>query len=402
MTHAGVPPDGLELLLFQATPFCNIDCKYCYLPNRRDSRRMRPETVERSISAAIEGGFVNGQQGIDINWHIGEPLSVPIDYFRQLLDAVDSANRGRVRISYSVQTNGTLITQPWCDFLKEHGFGVGVSIDGPAFIHDARRKTRSGRGTHTRVMQGIRLLQQNGIPFVCLAVVTQQSLLFPDELVDFFLQSGINNIAFNREDIVGSNLCTSLTGIEHRNTLRFMVRLLERIRESGGQLRVREFAAVSHWLRRNGRSRSSTSTPFAVLSIDVDGYFSTFSPQLLGHRSPEFETFALGNVHDAGEAGNAFLTALQSERFSRLRDAITAGVVACKNSCPYFGVCGGGDPANKLFERSTFACSETEHCKFHVKAPLDALILMEDANGHACRSKQFAEAQESITSISSR
>lgn len=365
----------LELLLLQPTPFCNINCKYCYLPNRSETRRMQPETVLRTIDGLISGGFVDLRKGIDLNWHIGEPLTVPISHYRKLFEAIDVATRERCPVQQSLQTNGTLITQAWCDFFREFKMSIGVSIDGPSFLHDSIRTTRSSSGTHAQVMNGIRLLQLNGISVTCLAVVSRRSLLFPDEIIDFFLANGIRYVGFNREDVVGSNNQSSLTNQDDEAIRAFMARLYERQQKSGGQLSIREFAAISHWIRENGRNQSATSVPMSVVNVDVDGNFSTFSPQLLGQTTREFGSFTLGNVHQS--KGNPFIEALQSEHFQRIYQAISSGVDACRDSCPYFSVCGGGDAANKLYENCNFSSTETAHCRFHIKAPLDALVLYE-------------------------
>jgi uncharacterized protein len=112
-----------------------------------------------------------------------------------------------------------------------------------------------------------------------------------------------------------------------------------------------------------------------ILSVDHAGNFSTWSPELLGQKSPEHGDFLLGNVRDDDP------DALEgSPKFRRLRNEIERGVAACRESCEYFGVCGGGAPSNKYFENSTFASTETLHCRLSKKAVTDVLLeRLEDA-----------------------
>src|SRR5208282_5960590 len=110
----------------------------------------------------------------------------------------------------SLQTNATLITQNWCDFFLEHGVEIGVSIDGPDFVHDAHRMTRKRTGSHAATMRGVKLLQDNGIPFHVISVVSKDSLDHADEIYRFFLDNGIEDVGFNIEETEGVNLTSSL------------------------------------------------------------------------------------------------------------------------------------------------------------------------------------------------
>jgi uncharacterized protein len=103
--------------------------------------------------------------------------------------------------------------------------------------------------------------------------------------------------------------------------------------------------------------------------VACNGNFSTFSPELLGQRSGEFGDFVLGNVNQEG-----YLTSAQGERFRRLWSAIHRGAVACRASCAYFSYCGGGAPANKLYENGSFASAETLYCRTMLQRPFDVVL----------------------------
>src|SRR5262249_11514026 len=113
--------------------------------------------------------------------------------------------------------------------------------------------------------------------------------------------------------------------------------------------------------------------PWAIVNVDCEGRFSTYSPELLGMSSPTHGSFTLGDV-----ARDPLETVLASDRFQRLEDEIGRGVEMCRSSCAYFPFCGGGPPANKYFENGTFASTETLFCRLHKQVCVDVtLALME-------------------------
>jgi uncharacterized protein len=143
-------------------------------------------------------------------WHAGEPLVLPVQWYREAFAAVRRNAPAGVHIPHSVQTNAMLVTDEWCDFFRENAVRVGVSLDGPARIHDLRRRTRSGQGTHARVMKGIETLRRNGVPFHVICVVGADTLDAAGELVDFFVAEDIHDVGFNIEEIEGVHRRSSL------------------------------------------------------------------------------------------------------------------------------------------------------------------------------------------------
>ena len=116
-------------------------------------------------------------------------------------------------------------------------------------------------------------------------------------------------------------------------------------------------------------SRTQENKPWAIVNVDCDGNFSTYSPELLGLSGPRYGSFALGNV-----ARDSLEDAIASERFRVLEADIARGVELCRQSCPYFAFCGGGAPANKYFENGTFASTETLFCRLHKQVCLDVTL----------------------------
>ena len=156
-----------------------------------------------------------------------------------------------------------------------------------------------------------------------------------------------------------------------------MQRLLQRAVH--GRVVVREFAAawralsapLPRWRWGDEDWPENTQVmPLALLTVAHNGDFGTFSPELPGQPWPEYGNFVLGNVHAGG-----YLQGLQGEVFARLWQGVAAGVRACQHSCAYFDHCGGGAPANKLYEHGDLAATETLHCRSMVQRPFDLSLI---------------------------
>src|SRR5690606_21655621 len=146
----------LDLLVIQPTPLCNIDCSYCYLPARNNSKKISGTTLEILIQRILEEGLVNNH--LSIVWHAGEPLTVGVDYFGKLIELIHAKTPG-ITVRHSIQTNGTLINQQWCDIIKAYDIRIGISVDGPQELNDLHRVSRSGKSTFDKTMGGVALLR---------------------------------------------------------------------------------------------------------------------------------------------------------------------------------------------------------------------------------------------------
>lgn len=249
-----------------------------------------------------------------------------------------------------------------------------MSLDGPAFIHDAHRKTRRGIGSHAHTMRGISFLQKNDIYFNIIAVLTEDSLDYPDEMFNFFKDNGINDVAFNMEETEGVHQHSSLDkiGIEKRYRA-FMERfwdLVSQSNENNEEFKVREFEIICGIIHDGDRlEHTDMNQPFAIVSIDYQGNFSTFDPELLAIKTEQYGDFIFGNVlHDS------FASVCQTEKFQQIYQDMAAGVTMCRNSCEYFGVCGGGAGSNKYWENDTFNSSDTNACKYRIKVITDIVL----------------------------
>jgi uncharacterized protein len=369
------PALATQLLVLQPTPFCNIGCDYCYLPHRDSKARMSLVTVRHAAQRLRDDGLCG--PALTVVWHAGEPLTVPPIFYEQAFSAIEEIVGPGTAICHSIQTNATLIDDAWCAFFKRPGVRVGVSVDGPADLHDRHRRTRGGKGTHEMVLRGMRLLRAHGIRFHAIAVVTDATLRSADAFIDFFLEQQVEEVGCNFDEAEGVHRTSSFAGNEELHAA-FLERLLERSMASGGRLRVRELAnafrlvaqgqPTYHWDRRTLPVNAQTM-PFALITVGWNGDFCTFSPELLGQRSAQFGDFVLGNV-----ARDGYLDSARTERFERMWGAIVRGTDACRGSCAHFNYCGGGAPANKLYENGDLASVETLYCRTMLKRPFDAVL----------------------------
>ncbi len=371
LAPAGFGP--LNLVIVQPTSFCNLNCDYCYLPDRERRNQLDPALIDPLFARIFESPFVG--DGFVVCWHAGEPLAMPIafydDVFTRIADASARYNRNGTQIVQSVQTNAVPINQAWCELFLRHDVRVGVSIDGPAFVHDAHRRTRGGGGSHAAVMRGVEHLQRNDIPFTVIAVVSEASLDYPDETFAFFTENGMFDVGFNMEETEGIHTASSLDALPSTDRYRaFMQRIYDLTEASGGTFKLREFETLANMIYFDQRlTQTDMNAPFVILNVDYQGNFSTFDPELLGIHTERYGDFVLGNVRT-----DSLLSVCESEKFRRMHDDMRAGVERCRAECAYFGVCGGGTGSNKYWENGTFDSTVTMACRHRVMTVTDILV----------------------------
>jgi len=369
------PPLRTRLLILQSTPFCNIDCAYCYLPDRNSTARMSMQTLALAARRLVEDGLLDAE--LSVVWHAGEPMVLPPGYYEESIGLLQDTLGSRCRLRLSLQTNGLLVTPAWCDLIRRHEISLGVSVDGPAVLHDLKRRTRRGGATHASVVEGMNQLRQAGIPFHAIAVVHAETLRQPDAFLDFFVEQGVREVGCNFDEAEGAHARSSLEGHDDLHRA-FLQRLLERTAAPDSAVEVRELA----WARRQLLApapqtrwrdqrwpENAQVLPFALLSVAHDGGYATFSPELLGQPWREGGHFVLGNVHQSG-----YLASSNHPMFQQSWRAILQGVHACAASCAHFGYCGGGSPANKHYELGDMAGTETLYCRTMVKRPFDLVL----------------------------
>jgi uncharacterized protein len=366
----------LELLVLQPTPFCNLDCDYCYLPHRDDTRRMDLGTLDAAAWKIFTGGLPAPR--MSIVWHAGEPTAVPVRWYEEAFARLAPYRSPAIAVSHHFQTNGVLLDSQWCEFIGKHAVHVGVSLDGPAHLHDRHRRTRDGRGTHARVMRGIGALRDAGIPFHVICVLTRDSLAHADEIFDFFADVAPTCLCFNIEEAEGDHRRSSLTGSDadaaaiERAFRAFLSRIVERMRGESPPFRVREVDSVLAALRHPDYGHldaNSQNEAGRIVSIAFDGRFTTFSPELLGASHPRHGDTCLGNVLSDPLPPDDPTTAYRAQNAE-----IARGIARCRDECKYFDFCMGGAPSNKLGEHGRYDVTETMFCRLTQKAVVDVVL----------------------------
>jgi uncharacterized protein len=377
----------IRQVILQATTFCNIACRYCYLDSRERSTRkmMSDATARQAFEWVASTGALAGE--IDFRWHAGEPLTRGIPFYHEAYRAARQVFAGQADVRFSIQTNGILINDPWCDFFRDAAVSVGISIDGDQAMHDEHRTDRSGRGTWISTMKGISRLRCRQIPFSTICVLTRRSLSEPDRIFAFFRELGCVSVGFNYDDLAirpSSQLDDQSTMSDY---VSFMERVLELEEQSEFSIRVREFDQLRHAiLATNGAEHSTMAHPFAILSVGVNGELSTCSPELLTLTPPLGDPMVLGTVwHDTpGQVVATF-------RDSPTGVAIQAGNARCHSACEFYGVCGGGSPVNRLYEHGSCEVPDTFYCESRIKRMVPVVLQrLEQDRNYLLRSRQGA------------
>lgn len=188
----------LYVMLKPAGAHCNLACKYCYYLEKNNlyptaqRHLMSDEMLEQFTREYIEAQTMNQ---VLFTWHGGEPLLRSIDFYRKALSLQQKYAGGR-RIDNVIQTNGTLLTDEWCEFFAQNHWLVGISIDGPQPDHDHYRLTAAGKPSWQKVMHGIKLLKEHGVEWNAMAVVNAYNVNHPLEFYRFFKENGCQFLQF--------------------------------------------------------------------------------------------------------------------------------------------------------------------------------------------------------------
>ena len=188
----------LYVMLKPAGAHCNLACKYCYYLEKNklyptaQRHLMSDEMLEQFTREYIEAQTMSQ---VLFTWHGGEPLLRSIDFYRKALSLQQKYAGGR-RIDNVIQTNGTLLTDEWCEFFAQNHWLVGISIDGPQPYHDHYRLTAAGKPSWQKVMQGIKLLKKHGVEWNAMAVVNAYNANHPLEFYRFFKENGCQFLQF--------------------------------------------------------------------------------------------------------------------------------------------------------------------------------------------------------------
>ncbi|GLR10958.1 anaerobic sulfatase maturase [Mixta theicola] len=190
---------GCHVMAKPSGSVCNIDCTYCFYlekatlyPERNQNWRMSDETLEQFIRQHITA---QNSDHVNFVWQGGEPTMMGLPFFRRVVALCEKYANGRTT-GHALQTNGILLNDAWASFFAEQGFLIGLSIDGPAHLHNPYRVNRAGKGTHEQVMAAMARLKAHRVEFNTLTVVGKHNVDQAREVYEFLLAAGSRYIQF--------------------------------------------------------------------------------------------------------------------------------------------------------------------------------------------------------------
>ncbi len=221
-TTTGAFPPRIHVLAKPAGAACNLDCAYCFFLEKErlypgSNFRMTDEVLETYIRQLIDA---HRTREVTVAWQGGEPTLMGVDFYRRAIAYQNKYRRPGMVFENTLQTNGTLLDDEWCQFFKANNFLIGISLDGPRELHDTYRRDKGGRGTFDRVMRGLRLLQKHQVEVNILVAVNRTNADYPLEVYRFL------------RDEVGASWIQ-------------LIPVIERLDEDGGRTFLQHGARVS-------------------------------------------------------------------------------------------------------------------------------------------------------------
>ena len=190
--------ENFQLLIKPAGADCNMSCGYCFyartagLYEKGGPHRMSLEVLEALVRKYLR---LRLPQTV-FCWQGGEPTLMGLDFFRTAVSLMQRHGRGRQSVSNALQTNGLVLDRAWCEFLRQYHFLIGLSIDGPAEIHDRYRTITGTRGSHADVLEKLRLMQELQVEFNVLCVVSEANAGRAKEVYGYFRDLGMAHMQF--------------------------------------------------------------------------------------------------------------------------------------------------------------------------------------------------------------
>ncbi|MCB0196633.1 MAG: anaerobic sulfatase maturase [Anaerolineae bacterium] len=255
-------PPAFHLLAKPTGAICNLDCAYCFFLDKEQlypgsKFRMHDQMLEQYIRQLIESHQVDQ---VTVAWQGGEPTLMGLDFYRKAMALEEKYRRPGMTFLNTMQTNGTLLNDEWCEFFKEHNFLIGLSIDGPRELHDIYRVDKGGKPTFDKVMRGLRLLQKHGVAYNLLTTVNRVNADYPLEVYRFLRdEAGTDWMQFipvvERINEDGLTLYQEGNTVSDRSVLpeqfgRFLTTIFDEwVRNDVGRIYVQTFEATArNWL----------------------------------------------------------------------------------------------------------------------------------------------------------
>lgn len=330
-------------LIVKITSACNFACRYC------DADIYSNKIMSLAVLEAMIKDTVSTGRNVQFTWHGGEPLIAGLPFFKEAMRLQKKYHNGNQIITNSIQTNASLLTESWVEFFKHNKFGMGISIDGPAIIHNKNRVYKNEAATQDSVLRGISLLKQHGMKFGTISVITNETAeLGASEFFKFFIENGIPNIALNMQN-PALNIGRE-EGIDLNNYSKFLVDLFDLWYERNDpNIRIREFNEIIRGFLYGKLS-------FCILAGNCFGRYFAIDPDGNTYHCDEFmfdKDYLLGNVMSV-----SFEDIISNEKMQKLIEINNNDLL--NSECRWSNVCHGGCPkrryVTKRLTKSTPTC----------------------------------------------
>lgn len=255
-------PPRIHVMAKPTGAICNLDCSYCFFLDKEElypgsKFRMTDEVLETYIQQLIQA---HRTPEVTVAWQGGEPTLMGLDFFRKAIAYQEKYRKPGMTFENTLQTNGTLLTDEWCEFFKDNNYLIGLSLDGPRELHDANRVDKGGGPTFDKVMKGLRLLQKHGVEYNILTTVNRVNSQHPLEVYRFLRDEAKTSWmqfipVVERINDDGKTLYQQGTTVSENSVLadqfgKFLIEIFDEwIRWDVGEVFVQTFeAAVRSWL----------------------------------------------------------------------------------------------------------------------------------------------------------
>ncbi|MGR5062864.1 anaerobic sulfatase maturase [Photobacterium sp. DNB22_13_2] len=351
-------PSGCHVMAKPTGSKCNIDCSYCFYlekeklyPERGENWMMGEETLDAYIQQQIEA-----QSGNEVvfAWQGGEPTLRGLAFFEQAVLLQQKYRQGK-KVINTFQTNGILIDEKWCVFFKQHGFLIGISIDGPAELHDIYRKTRAGKPTHSKVEAAISLFNIYKIEFNTLTVVSTANVQHALSVYRYLKQLGSQHMQFTPlvEQKASESTASGLTLINPESNIAGEVCGWSVEPNAFGEFLTQIF---HEWVRQDiGNVFIQMFENTFALTCEQPAQICVFSPQCGSAFALEangdlyscdhyvYPEYKLGNIHETS------ITQMNSSENNRLFGLAKSDTLSqdCRR-CEFRSLCHGGCPKHRF------------------------------------------------------
>lgn len=324
------------------TERCNFSCQYCYVAGERKA------TIDiKTVENIIKKLFAYNHHSTHFGWIGGEPLLMPDKYFEEIINLSNKHNLKRLKVSHSIETNGSLLTEDRREFLQKLGFKIGISYDGIKKIHDQLRRTNHGDKTHYAIIKN--LLEANKLVGT-ISVLTSLSHNHESEIYQE-LTSLTKSASLNLYTPCGNSLTRTDTLLPSKGQARdLLLKFYELWRGDKNSFQLNPFSEIvkSFFIGNNNICEYSVISCYRILGINVDG---TIYPCLRSVHLPET---SMGNIN---------IDEIEKVLQSEVHEAILDRYFKLKDECcKYLSLCGGGCPM-ELLQNGTAFNGRTYYCE---------------------------------------